>query len=151
MTTSKDTKLYEIGYLVMPLLAAEAVTAEAEELKAGLVSLGATITEEGAPKVAPLGFKMSRRIGEKKYDFQDGFFGYFRFELEPTKALAAKEWWDKRTNLLRYLLIAVDEAAIIADEKAAAAKKAAREANAEKEAAEGVTTEGEKVSEEAVA
>ncbi|HZT35492.1 MAG TPA: hypothetical protein VFA15_06210, partial [Nitrososphaera sp.] len=74
--------------------------------------------------------------------------GSLRFRLVPAKVADAKEAMDKRANLLRYLLISVDEKALIADAKAAEAKLAHREAT-EKAAAEGgeVSSEGEQVAE----
>jgi ribosomal protein S6 len=129
MKETNETSLYEVGYLVMPLLAPEAALEEHEAVKKGIESLGGKITEDGTPKMTGLGYPMPRRIGEKKYNFQDGFFAWVRFELAPVKSLVAKEWLDKRENFLRYLLVTVDEKALLADKAAVEAKLAHREAS----------------------
>ena len=136
------TKIYEVGYLVIPLLDAAAIESLAAKFKSGLTALGATITEEGAPKMTSLAYTLSRRISEKKFDFNDGYFGSFRYEIEPAKADAVKELFVREGQLLRHLIVALDRNALLAEKKQAEAraKRAAEKAleDAAAPAAEGV-------------
>ncbi len=138
MKATTETTLYEVGYILAPLLTPDAALEEGTELKKSLTARGAEITEEGSPKMIPLGYPMPRRIADKKFNFQDGFFGFFRFRLAPAHAEKVKDLLTKKElgQMLRSLFVTVDEKAVLADEKAAAAKQAYREANE-------VKTEGE--------
>ncbi|MES2953708.1 MAG: hypothetical protein V4674_04095 [Patescibacteria group bacterium] len=139
MKEPNETTLYEIGYVLMPLLTPENALEEAAQVKNGVEKLGAEMTEEGSPKMIPLGFPMPRRISDKKFNFQDGYFGWMRFRLNPSKISEVKDILVRREvhgSMLRHLLISVDEKALIADAKAAEAKLAHREATEAKSAAE---------------
>ncbi len=136
----------------MPLLTPEKALEDALDIKNAIIKAGAEMTEEGSPKMIPLGFPMPRRIGDKRFNFQDGHFGWMRYRLYPGKAPLVKEQMDKRMlgNMLRYLLVSVDEKALIADAKAAEAKLAHREATEAKSAADALEG-GEEVATEEVA
>lgn len=118
----KNMKIYEVGYLVIPLLDETAVQSLAASLKSGLTALGATITEEGAPKMTSLAYTLSRRIGEKKFDFAEGYFGSFRYDAMPETAAAIKELFDREEKLLRTLIVSLDRNALLAEKKQAEAR-----------------------------
>lgn len=117
-----NTKMYEVDYLVMPLLDEAAAQSLAASLRTGLTALSAEIAEEGAPKMVPLAYDLPRRIGEKKFTFTDAYFGWMRFHVEPSKQEAVKELFTRESQLLRHLIITLDKNALLAEKKQAEAR-----------------------------
>lgn len=104
-TEMLEPRIYEIGYLLSPAIRDEDLTTRENELKESLTKLGATIVSEGAPEFIDLAYEMSRIIENKRVRFNQGYFGWFKIEIDPSKMAEAKEILDKNTLLIRYLLI----------------------------------------------
>lgn len=104
-TEMLEPRIYEIGYLLSPAIRDEDLTVRETELKESLTKLGATIISEGAPEFIDLAYEMSRVIDNKRVRFNQGYFGWFKIEIDPSKMVEAKEILDKNTLLIRYLLI----------------------------------------------
>jgi ribosomal protein S6 len=105
----KDSKVYEIGFLMSPAVRDEDLATRTDEFKASLVKSGAIFISEGAPEFIDISYEMSRIINNKRVRFTQGYFGWFKIELDPTKMTEAKEALDKNTLLIRYLLITAPE------------------------------------------
>lgn len=113
-TETLEPRIYEIGFLLSPSVRDEDLSARVGELKDSLTKLGANIFAEGNAEFIDLAYEMSRVIDNKRVRFTQGYFGWFKFEMDPSKLLEAKELWDKNTLIIRYLLIsAVRENTII--------------------------------------
>lgn len=100
-----EPRIYEIGYLLSPAIRDEDLEARATDLKESLIKLGATVISEGNPEFIDLAYEMSRVIENKRVRFNQGYFGWFKIEIDPAKMAEAKEALDKNTLLIRYLLI----------------------------------------------
>lgn len=139
MEKERGMNMYEVGYLVMPIVAEETAREEHAAIRAGLEKLGAIISEEDVPRMRPLAYSIPRRISDKKFNFTDAYFAWIRYEVSPALAASVKEMLDRRENLLRHLTISLDKKGLIA----AAEAKAAREKAAAEHAATVKTEEGE--------
>jgi ribosomal protein S6 len=100
-----EPRIYEIGYLLSPAIRDEDLEARATDLKESLIKLGGSIISEGNPEFIDLAYEMSRVIENKRVRFTQGYFGWFKIEIDPSKMTEAKEILDKNTLLIRYLLI----------------------------------------------
>lgn len=100
-----EPRIYEIGYLLSPAIRDEDLSTRENELKESLTKLGAIVISEGAPEFIDLAYEMSRVIENKRVRFTQGYFGWFKIEIDPAKMAEAKEILDKNTLLIRYLLI----------------------------------------------
>jgi ribosomal protein S6 len=100
-----EPRVYEIGFLMSPVVRDEDLTARYDELKASLAQLGATFISEGYPEFIDLAYEMSKVIDNKRVRFNQGYFGWVKIELDPAQMTALKELLDKNILLIRYLLI----------------------------------------------
>ena len=101
----KDNKVYEIGFLMSPAVRDEDLAARTDELKESLTNIGATFISEGAPEFIDLAYEMSKIIDNKRVRFNQGYFGWVKFEVSPTSIAAVKEAIEKNLLIIRYLLI----------------------------------------------
>ena len=104
-TEMLEPRIYEIGYLLSPAIRDEDLSTRETELKESLTKLGATVISEGAPEFIDLAYEMSKVIDNKRVRFTQGYFGWFKIEIDPSKMAEAKEILDKNTLLIRYLLV----------------------------------------------
>lgn len=137
-----EPRIYEIGYLLSPAIRDEDLEARATELKESLIKLGATVISEGNPDFIDLAYEMSRIIENKRVRFTQGYFGWFKIEIDPSKMAEAKEILDKNTLLIRYLLVgATKENTIIGKKSLGKILKGSRKESSPDEAL--VVSEGE--------
>lgn len=109
-----EPRIYEIGYLLSPAVRDEDLAVRTDELKATLTNLGGTIFAEGNAEFIDLAYEMAKVINNKRIRFNQAYFGWLKFELDPSKMNELKELLDKNTLVIRYLLtLAVRENTII--------------------------------------
>lgn len=101
----KDNKIYEIGFLMSPAVRDEDLTARFDELKETLTTAGASFISEGAPEFIDLAYPMSKVIDNKRVQFDQGYFGWIKFEVAPTAIATIKELIEKNVLIIRHLLI----------------------------------------------
>ncbi len=100
-----EPRIYEIGYLLSPAIRDEDLEARLGEIKESIKKFGATFLSEGNPEFIDLAYEMMRVIENKNVRFNQGYFGWMKFEMDPSQIEAMKEVLDGTTTLIRYLLI----------------------------------------------
>jgi len=100
-----EPRIYEAGYLMSPAVREEDLASRASELRESLTKLGANIIAEGDPEFIDLAYEMMRVIDNKNVRFEQGYFGWIKFELDPAQIGVLKELLDKNTLIIRFLLI----------------------------------------------
>ena len=106
MESDSIKKLYEIGYLLMPLIPEDKVVDEVNALRSYVENAGGFIVLEGQPVMRKLSYEISQRgIADKKGRFEDAYFGWIRFQATPVEAVFAKESIDKNYRILRFLIV----------------------------------------------
>ncbi len=101
----KDSRVYELAYLFVPLLTEETVAASFGNLKALLEKHGATFIGEEMPKMMDLAYQMSRIIENKKTWFDNGYFGWIKFEIDPSELAAIEEVLKRDEQIIRYMTL----------------------------------------------
>lgn len=107
-TSSQETlepRVYEVGYLLSPAIRDEDLAAKTDELKETLTKLGATVISEGNPEFIDLAYEMVRVIDNKNVRFNQGYFGWIKFEIDPAAIALVKEALEKNIFIIRFLLI----------------------------------------------
>jgi ribosomal protein S6 len=99
------TKVFELGYLLVPTIPEENVAAEVESLKSSIEKLGGAFITEDFPKLRPLAFTMIKAIGSKRTRHDRAYFGWVKFEASSDKMPILKSQLDKNENILRFLII----------------------------------------------
>lgn len=97
--------IYEVGYLLVSTIPEEGVGEEVTKLKDTLSENGASFISEEFPKLIDLAYEMTRSIENKKQKFNNGYFGWIKFEASSSQAKTIKEILDKDERLIRFILI----------------------------------------------
>ncbi|MEK7390566.1 MAG: 30S ribosomal protein S6 [Patescibacteria group bacterium] len=103
--TGEKMHIYEVSYLVVPTVSEDKVTGEVSAIRGALEGAGAVIIAEEFPKTRTLAYTMERSIESKKQKFNEGYFGWIKFELSVASISNIKQKIDKMPNILRHLII----------------------------------------------
>lgn len=104
----EETKTYELGLLLTPLLTEEGVTGLlGGALKAMFERHQLAITETSAPKMIPLAYTIRKRIDNKNQIFREAHFVSLRFSALPENIPAFREELRKASEVVRFLLITI--------------------------------------------
>lgn len=106
-TTKREdgVKVYEIGYLIVPSVPAEKVEAEVSAIKSLITKQKGQFIAEEFPQLRPLAYTMAKQVGSSRQKFDEGYFGWIKFELDVAALPEIKEAMDINEKVLRYLLI----------------------------------------------
>jgi len=97
--------VYEVGYLLLPSVPAEKVSAEADGLKALIEKNKGSIISDEFPKLRPLAYMMAKQIDGVRHKCTEGYFGWVKFEIESAALPVIKAALDTHPKMLRYLLV----------------------------------------------
>lgn len=100
-----NSRVYEVGYLLVPTLSEENVPAVYSSIKDLVVSLGGEIISDEMPKMISLAYTMSRVTQNVRNKFNTAFFGWVKFEIIPEKVLELKKKLDIDPNFIRFLIL----------------------------------------------
>jgi len=100
-----DVSIYELGYHLVPTIPEEQVTTRAEELQNAIVKHKGVVISEGAPKKIALAYTMKKNVGGKYERYDNAYFGYIKFEMEPKEASIVHDEVKVNENVLRFLLV----------------------------------------------
>ncbi|MCU0660227.1 MAG: 30S ribosomal protein S6 [Candidatus Pacebacteria bacterium] len=139
-----STNVYELSYLIVPDVAEEDVVSEMTALKDQASRFGASFISEEAPKYIDLAYQMERDIANKKHKFNNGYFGWVKFELPPEKVAELNEELARSDKLIRFMIISTVKENTMAPKKAPRAEGRTRTGKKE----EGEETEEEMSTEE---
>ena len=98
-------KVYEIGFIFVSSIPQEKVAEQTESFKAVLTKNGADIIDQENPELMPLAYTMIKKIQGSNRRFDEGYFGWVKFELGPDAVASVKKALDADDNILRYLLM----------------------------------------------
>lgn len=98
----KDSKIYEIGYLLSPLIPEDKLDGEISVLRETIEKKQGLITNEERAKMQRLAYIIKRpHIGS----FESAYFGWIKFMANPEIISEIKSSFDKNNNLARFLII----------------------------------------------
>ena len=99
------THVYELGYHMLPTVAAESVDAEVQKVRSAIEKRGGSFIAEGTPEMHTLAYPLYVNNGGKKTKYERAHFGWVKFEMHPSEAVALKEEdVDTNANILRSIL-----------------------------------------------
>ncbi len=103
--SEKNTRLYELGFILVPTTPESEVSSKVESLKTLLKGVEGEVSSEGAPEYIDLAYTMERSVGSKKYKYSQGYFGWLKFETSPEALEALKKALDADLDIVRYILL----------------------------------------------
>lgn len=105
MEKENNSRIYELGYLLVGTMPEETVAAKVGALKDLFEKAGGMSVSEEFPKLMTLAYEMSRPIGNKKAWFKEGYFGWMKFDIDPAAVEDISATLGRDEDVLRYLLI----------------------------------------------
>ena len=104
MEIEQETKVYEIGFHIVPTVAEDAVSSEFEAVKGLIIKEGGDIIEEGAPELRNLAYQISKTVKAIKSNYTKAYFGWVKFTLSPEAINKIKLALDESPVILRHLI-----------------------------------------------
>lgn len=118
--TGEKIKVYEVGYLLLPIIEESNIQTEANNIREIIEKNKGMFLSEEAPQMRGLTYSMTKAISGKKQKFDEAYFGWIKFEGYAENMKDIKESLDKSESILRYILInAIKENITIANSKVA--------------------------------
>lgn len=99
------SKIYEVGYHIIPDVAIENLSVDVDNIKNFLTKEGVEIISEDFPKLRELAYTMSKTIGGTRRKFDTAYFGWIKFDAGEVSIAKIKKFFDDNENILRHLLV----------------------------------------------
>lgn len=101
----RENRIYEVGYLLLPSIPEEQLSAKVTEIKETISNLGGQFISEEDPSLRPLAYEMVKLVGTRNERYKTAYFGWVKFELDAQQAVALKVALDANVSILRYLTV----------------------------------------------
>jgi ribosomal protein S6 len=105
METEANSRVYELGCLLVPTLSEADLPVTYANLKELVVSLGGEIIADEMPKMMPLAYKMVKVVANIRHKFNTAYFGWVKFTMDSDKVLELKKKLDLDSTMIRFLLL----------------------------------------------
>ncbi len=103
--TGEKMHIYEVSFLVATSVSESQLPEEVSSIRSVIEAAGASIIAEEFPKLITLAYQMEKLIETKRRKFNDGYFGWFKFEMPVGNISNIKQDLDKRTHIIRHLIV----------------------------------------------
>ncbi len=100
-----EKKIYEVGFHIVPSAPQEEIGTIFSALKDMIEKSPGIITGESSPKMTPLSYTLKKEKAGKYTKYNQAYFGWLKFEIEPVSIEAIDEYFKNQELVLRYLLI----------------------------------------------
>jgi|SRR3989344_1649342 len=97
--------IYEVSYLLLPVIAQEHVQSIVESLKEAVKSVSGVIISDEDPILIDLAYPMVKVVGTTRHKADSGYFGWIKFEMRAENIANLKKNLDSNDEILRYLII----------------------------------------------
>ena len=105
INSESDNLVYELGYHLLPTADESEIPAQASGIKSLIEENEGVIISEEMPKMVALAYDISKSINTKKQNFSKAYFGWVKFEMDPSKISNIKNKAENLQNILRFLII----------------------------------------------
>ena len=102
---NSNSKVYELGYILVPTIKEEDVPMNYGNLKELIASFGGEIISSEMPKMITLAYSMSKVVSNVRSKFDTGYFGWVKFTMSSEKILELKKRLDLDPNIIRFLIL----------------------------------------------
>lgn len=101
-----ETNLYEIGYLLSPMITEESLTTSVDEfIRSAIERAGGVVTSQTQPKRRVLAYEVGKSVNHKRTNFREAYFGAIRFEALPDILAEIKKNLDQGELILRFIMV----------------------------------------------
>jgi ribosomal protein S6 len=103
-TETLEPRVYELGFLLSPAVREEDLDSRVDEIKSIITSAGGTFIAEGNPEFIDIAYEMVKTIDNKRVRFNQGYFGWLKFNLTPDQTKTVLNAVEKHLLVIRALL-----------------------------------------------
>jgi ribosomal protein S6 len=104
--SKKDSKVYEISYILVPSLPQEKIGEQTAAFTAILAQHSAVVIDEESPSFIPLAYEMDKSSGGGAHQrFDQGYFGWVKFYCSPSVIEEVRKAFDQNPHILRTLAV----------------------------------------------
>ena len=103
--TDIDSKVYELGYLLVPTIKEEDFGVVFGNLKELISSLSSEIIADEMPKMINLAYSMQKITSNIRAKFNTAYFGWIKFATSAEQLLELKKRLDLDPNIIRFLIL----------------------------------------------
>jgi len=100
-----NSRVYELGYLLVPTISEEDVPVVFGNLKELVSSLGGIAISDEMPRMIPLAYLMVKVVANLRNKFNTAYFGWVKFTMDSDKILELKKKLDLDPNFIRFLIL----------------------------------------------
>ncbi len=131
-----NSKVYELGYLLVPTIKEDDVVVNYGNLKELVTSFGGEIISDEMPKMINLAYPMQKVISNVRNKFNTAYFGWIKFTMDGAEVIKLKKHLDLDSAIVRFLILKTVKENTIAAKRfvRGATYKKAKPQNAENEA-----------------
>ncbi len=101
----KSTRVYELGYLLIPTISTDEVPAAYGDLKELVSSFGGETISDEMPKMINLAYEMLKVTANVRSKHNTAYFGWIKFYMTPAKVLEMKKKLDFDPKVIRFLIL----------------------------------------------
>lgn len=103
--TDSTSKIYELGYLLVPTIKEEDLGMNYGNLKDLIASLGGELISDEMPHSINLAYPMTKVISNIRNKFSTAYFGWVKFTMDAQKVLDLKKKLDLDVTFVRFLIL----------------------------------------------
>ena len=104
--TTVDSRVYEISFIFDNKLSEVTALEKSNAIKQSIATLGGSFISEEAPYMRELAYEMIRVVNNVNVRFNEGYFGWIKFSMEPAKVKEFEKALKLDEELVRYLVVA---------------------------------------------
>lgn len=103
--TTVDSRVYEISFIFDNKLDEGAALEKSNAIKQSIATLGGSFISEETPYMRELAYEMIRVVNNVNVRFNEGYFGWIKFSMEPAKVKEFEKALKLDEQLVRYLVV----------------------------------------------
>lgn len=100
-----NSRIYELGYLLVPTISEVDLPASYGNLKELVSSFGGVVISDEMPRMMQLAYKMVKVVANVRNKFGSAYFGWIKFTMDSDKVLEMKKKLDLDTTVIRFLIL----------------------------------------------
>jgi small subunit ribosomal protein S6 len=100
-----DSRVYEISFIFDNKLDEETALEKSNAIKQSIATLGGSFISEEAPYMRELAYEMTRVVNNVNVRFNEGYFGWIKFELDGAKVKELEKNLKLDEQIVRYLVV----------------------------------------------
>lgn len=114
---SDEIAVYELGYHLAPETDDENISSEVSAIKSAIEKNGGNFIDEELPKKIQLAYDIVLSDAGKRQRFDSAYFGWVKFDMEPSKIGNLKAVLEENKNIIRFLIIKTVRESTLAPKK----------------------------------